>query len=321
MSGSITPINNGGSVNNNTTIGGGLIKSFSNLVSSNTFQKQQQQQPEYNIINITENHESIIHLHLNDIDHSDENQQFTALIKNNTRKFYFKGIINSIGKVPTTCEDSHFLSQDFTAVGVADGVGSWRSVGVDPGEYSRSLMKHANNLSNSINYLKPFDLIEQAYNQTQNIQGSSTVCILKLIGTRMYHGLVGDSSFLIIRKDQILYRSKEQTHKPNHPFQLGQGSTDRPTSGDYNEHNVQENDIVVIGTDGFFDNVFDEEVLEAIRKVESVETFFKLLMDIARSKSVDPNSNTPHGVRNQHRGGKQDDITVGCFVISYNQKE
>ncbi|KAM9984304.1 hypothetical protein ACTFIZ_004018 [Dictyostelium cf. discoideum] len=246
----------------------------------------------------------------------ESNPNYEIIVQNNTKKFYFKGMINSIGKQQGICEDSHFLSKDFTTIGVADGVGSWRSVGIDPGEYSRFLMSYIYGQSLTTPYLKPYELIESAYRESVNIPGSSTICILKIIGSKVYSGLVGDSSFIQIRKDQIYFRSNEQTHKPNFPYQLGQNSVDKPSSGVYMEHPIQENDIFVIGTDGFFDNIFDQEIVKAIKEVNSIESFFKCLMELAKSKSQDPEAQTPIGQRNGKIGGKNDDITVGCFVIS-----
>lgn len=47
-------------------------------------------------------------------------------------------------------EDAFFISDSGMAVGVADGVGGWAEVGVDPGLYSRELMEHANEASQRI---------------------------------------------------------------------------------------------------------------------------------------------------------------------------
>lgn len=43
-------------------------------------------------------------------------------------------------KVKTGGEDAFFIAPDGTAVGVADGVGGWGDVGVDPAQHSRLLM-------------------------------------------------------------------------------------------------------------------------------------------------------------------------------------
>lgn len=47
-------------------------------------------------------------------------------------------------------EDAYFIGDQGTAVGVADGVGGWAEVGVDPGLYSRELMGHAQVACNSV---------------------------------------------------------------------------------------------------------------------------------------------------------------------------
>lgn len=46
-------------------------------------------------------------------------------------------------KVDTGGEDAFFVSEDKSALGVADGVGGWRESGIDPGDYSRSFMRTA----------------------------------------------------------------------------------------------------------------------------------------------------------------------------------
>ncbi|EGG17003.1 protein phosphatase 2C-related protein [Cavenderia fasciculata] len=327
------------------TLNGG-ISTTANNNNNNTTTNTNTNNINNNNNNNQNNINNIINLLIESADQNNQNSIVGNVI-NNTRKYYFKGLINSIGKQPNMCEDSYFLSADYTAVGVADGVGSWRSVGVDPGEYSRSLMKTSHKLVNNYPCFKPFELIDQSYTQSLSTPGSSTICILKLLSSKMYSGLVGDSSFVLIRKDKIVHRSIEQTHsmekekidnnqikykciniylfisllEPNHPFQLGQGSQDKPTSGTYMEHDVLENDIVVIGTDGFFDNIFDEEILEAIKKVESIESFFGHLMELAKKKSTDTTVSTPIASRNSTKGGKIDDITVGCFVISALQNK
>jgi serine/threonine protein phosphatase PrpC len=46
-------------------------------------------------------------------------------------------------KLDTGGEDAYFVSSDNTVLGVADGVGGWRESGIDPGDYSRTLMRNA----------------------------------------------------------------------------------------------------------------------------------------------------------------------------------
>ena len=42
-------------------------------------------------------------------------------------------------------------------------------------------------------------------------------------------------------------------------------SGDDPASGDVNSHEVDHNDIIVVGSDGLFDNLFDIRIIELIR--------------------------------------------------------
>ena len=60
----------------------------------------------------------------------------------------------------------------------------------------------------------------------------------------------------MIRNGACIYRTLEQQHSFNFPFQLGTGSKDSPADAFSEETSVQEGDIVILGTDGLFDNVF-----------------------------------------------------------------
>ena len=44
-------------------------------------------------------------------------------------------------KVDRGGEDGFFINDELSALGIADGVGSWYSRGVDPGIYARKLMQ------------------------------------------------------------------------------------------------------------------------------------------------------------------------------------
>ena len=45
---------------------------------------------------------------------------------------------------------------------------------------------------------------------------------------------------------------------------MGSGGDD-PASADQQLHEIEHNDIVVLGTDGLFDNLFDVKIIELIR--------------------------------------------------------
>ena len=77
---------------------------------------------------------------------------------------------------------------------------------------------------------------------------------------------LGDSSYMILRPSMCqgqkltkLYRSREQQHYFDCPFQCGTHG-DSPTKAFIETHQVQNNDIIVMGTDGIWDNWFDYEI-------------------------------------------------------------
>ena len=83
---------------------------------------------------------------------------------------------------------------------------------------------------------------------------------------------LGDSGFMVIRGDKVLYpifisftqkskimqnigrywreryRTKEQQHRFNFPFQLGNTSRDKPHHANFDKIPVQSGDIVILGT-------------------------------------------------------------------------
>lgn len=66
-------------------------------------------------------------------------------------------------------------------------------------------------------------------------------------------------------KDDLLieYESKEQQHSFNFPFQCGTNGDD-PAKGESNAHNVKDGDILVVGSDGLWDNMHRRKIVELI---------------------------------------------------------
>ncbi len=64
---------------------------------------------------------------------------------------------------------------------------------------------------------------------------------------------VGDSLYMIIKyvdgKFELSYKSKEQSHGFNVPFQVGTRGDD-PECAISNSHNISDNDILVVASDG-----------------------------------------------------------------------
>ncbi|KAJ7981852.1 Protein phosphatase 2C family protein [Quillaja saponaria] len=217
-------------------------------------------------------------------------------------------------------DDAHFICSEEQIIGVADGVGSWHKKGVDGGEYAREFMK---NSEIAVKYqaegaICPKEVLKQAYLNTK-AKGSSTACILMLKEQGILKAvIVGDSGFLVFRENSVLIRSPVQQKSFNCPYQLGNSSgCDHPESAMEMEIGVSPGDVVVVGTDGLFDNLYENEIVAVLKEKtkESVqpEELAWTLTEMAYYISVDHGSFSPfarEAAGHHHVGGKTDDITV-----------
>eukprot|EP01113_Clastostelium_recurvatum_P003657 TRINITY_DN1159_c0_g1_i1.p1 TRINITY_DN1159_c0_g1~~TRINITY_DN1159_c0_g1_i1.p1 ORF type:complete len:424 (-),score=96.15 TRINITY_DN1159_c0_g1_i1:138-1409(-) len=224
-------------------------------------------------------------------------------------------------------EDAYFLSGDRKTIGVADGVGGWAEVGVDPSEYSRSLMEGARLSADAATLpheRDPVEIMCEAYRYASQVKGSSTCCIVTLDGCYLSTANLGDSGFMVVRGSEIVFRTKEQQHSFNFPYQLGTGSSDLPEHADHYSIPVQEGDLVILGSDGLWDNLYDHEVVDVVEK--SAGDPVKTAQMIARRAFLVGNSKTilsPFARSAQEAGylftlgGKLDDITVLVSKITF----
>ena len=141
----------------------------------------------------------------------------------------------------------------------------------------------------------------------------------------MHTANLGDSGFLLLRKNGLdlvsVFRSTEQQHSFNFPFQVGTGGDD-PAKADLKMHEVYHNDIIVVGTDGLFDNLFDVRIIELIkpfvRTSDSILDMALVAEIVAKeaekfSKNqgyMSPFAKTARDHFYDYVGGKPDDITV-----------
>lgn len=96
----------------------------------------------------------------------------------------------------------------------------------------------------------------------QNLVGSTTACLAVLRDDELRIANLGDCGVLVVRGQGIIFRTAEQQHSFNFPFQLGTGSKDSPSDAETFTVKVKEGDIVIVASDGLFDNLFDDEILE-----------------------------------------------------------
>ncbi|KAI3623654.1 hypothetical protein CBS14141_003353 [Malassezia furfur] len=151
-------------------------------------------------------------------------------------------------------EDAYFLKSD--ALGIADGVGGWASSKrADPALFSRLLMHFCYAELSQLdaacakqseapdaageagaddddavarwNNVDPVMVLQTAWercvraSKREGIMGSSTALLAMLRGNELRIANLGDCVLMLIRQNEMIFRSAEQQHSFNFPLQLG----------------------------------------------------------------------------------------------------
>lgn len=230
-------------------------------------------------------------------------------------------------------------------IGVADGVGGWRAYGVDPGLFSLNLMQNCERLVKAGYFVndQPAQLLASGFREMQEskrpIIGSSTACvaILNHADGKLYTANIGDSGFLVFRGGKVVHRSHEQQHYFNTPFQLSLPPSnmaadvlsDAPESADQYEFSVEDGDVIMLATDGVFDNIPDSILVEEIGTLQNgpldpakIQACANSIALIARKLSQDEKFLSPFAKNARANGfvnvvgGKEDDVTVILASVS-----
>lgn len=246
-------------------------------------------------------------------------------------------------KKATGGEDAFFASNANKAFGIADGVGGWAASGIDPSEYSRGMIAACELAANSEN--GPMEILEEAFNKT-TIPGSCTIALAKFQGSVMKVVSLGDCSTKILRDGRVISSTKVQEHSWNQPYQISSPSfniADKPCDALEYEFEVKAGDVVIMGSDGFWDNIWDDEVEEAIRAGDNMRRSYdgvagweeeaseiaQRLASLAEEHSIDSGYASPFAQEKQLMrypkmfqsfmprgvGGKMDDICVVVALI------
>eukprot|EP00403_Amphidinium_massartii_P017744 CAMPEP_0178412632 /NCGR_PEP_ID=MMETSP0689_2-20121128/22114_1 /TAXON_ID=160604 /ORGANISM="Amphidinium massartii, Strain CS-259" /LENGTH=370 /DNA_ID=CAMNT_0020033883 /DNA_START=27 /DNA_END=1135 /DNA_ORIENTATION=- len=250
-------------------------------------------------------------------------------------------------------EDSFFACPDSGCFGIADGVGGWASAGIDPGAFARKFLQYAyddiqrQGSCADVNLQQVFR--EAAVRlQQERIMGSSTSLLGQLCGSTLAILNLGDSGVILLRPalrtsnsnaeqimfPRVVFRSSDQTHYFNCPYQLGSAGPP-PEEPDLIFVRVQPGDIVIAASDGIFDNLFDHQVQAIVAhhlampwKMEAeVEPF---LPDVAtgiaeharnvglqenRRETITPFALTAQSEGLNFHGGKLDDISLVVGLV------
>mmetsp|Transcript_4873 Transcript_4873/g.21000 ORF Transcript_4873/g.21000 Transcript_4873/m.21000 type:complete len:298 (+) Transcript_4873:810-1703(+) len=225
-----------------------------------------------------------------------------------------------VGK--TRGEDAFFIEGN--SLGVFDGVNSAVPEGMDAKAFSQFL---AVNTSAGVRDLG-IEKINVALNNAAEVnpeQGASTACVVAMDRLGRLMGInLGDSGALVARGDKAAYKSPDQSHFFNCPYQLGSASDDTVAMGKNFRFQLEEGDWVILASDGLWDNVYPAEIVRLIN--ETVETngedpnsVANTLAQMAIEKSTLEAYTSPFAAEAkknnvEHRGGKLDDVTV---IASY----
>lgn len=220
-------------------------------------------------------------------------------------------------------------------LGVADGVGSWHKRGINPALYSSQLLHNVNKIfPSNISFFNenPYRLMEECIKQNYQ-RGSSTFLLTTIDQKRslLKVASLGDSVLLHLRikgeKYEIALRTQANVKKYNHPAQASAKSWSLEDIF-HNDSPLSAGDIVLLGSDGVFDNLFDNIIVEIINKHASNYVFYALqeLVELAFYISKKRNIPTPFEINSagwgkKKRGGKQDDITAILAQIKDDNKK
>lgn len=220
-------------------------------------------------------------------------------------------------------EDTLWVSSDGHALGVFDGVSGDElsdqrgEAGWDPSGYSRSLATECEAHYTEHAIADPVALLHHAGTRSAHIRGSSTACVAVLDGATLRAATLGDSTFLVFRRDALLYRQPTLKHSFNRPFQLGPGSADRATDALVWTLQMEPSDVLVLASDGLFDNLYDNDIAEVVvRGPREVQRVADTLVARAAQAAKSYTARTPYAqLLREHdlgdqTGGRLDDITV-----------
>lgn len=327
----------------------------------------------------------------------------------------------------TLSEDASFVStvtlpssrrgatQQYTYVGVADGVGSWREYNVDPRAFSHALMEECTTIleqaakddlehnmqqeeEDDVNavaqhamgplVIPPAQLMGQAYERVKqrNIIGSCTACIALFDSARhqLHFSNLGDSGLILLRHIdsdvagslkrervkprterqsdlQVSFVSQQQLRSFNHPYQLGwtgeeiselESSSFKTAKESCNTSlHVRRGDIIIMATDGLFDNVDLDEICSIVvaweerygfirqgdsternrrwasgnsmvpQSVDSVTDLADQLCERARANSLNKDLDSPFAVRTRlcEETGRNNVHTLTVFFSSLHR--
>jgi protein phosphatase PTC7 len=126
--------------------------------------------------------------------------------------------------------------------------------------------------------------------QKAHMPGSSTICIVTLSPEKKFISAanLGDSGFVVIRNSTVVFQTTPLQHFFDCPYQLGScpdfvDATDYPSDAATYSLNVMPGDIIVMGSDGLWDNCTMDEIVQLVPdKDDDVFKSAEILAAVAR---------------------------------------
>lgn len=248
-------------------------------------------------------------------------------------------------------DDAMLVSPSVLAI--ADGVTGWETKGeCSSGIWSRSMVETLSRLMteyklshtpHQLNNRDIAQILDDSYLHTshlmdlQGLNGSSTLVLGMLIGEYLKMISIGDSKLYIIRDGEIIKTNEEQLVSELCPQQIGtQTLGTLPSEMAWVEEiKLQQDDIIVLCSDGISDNLYEWEIIDFVdtllngKKDNLNQCAGKLLLK-AKEVAFDNYAYTPYNEKvnalparfgnNDSVGGKMDDMSICVAKVVLNKK-
>ncbi|KAG2250008.1 hypothetical protein Bca52824_089636 [Brassica carinata] len=222
-------------------------------------------------------------------------------------------------------EDAYFISEN-NWLGVADGVSQWSFEGISEGMYAQELMSNCQKIiSDETAEIcdDPVHVLHRSANETKS-SGSSTALIAHLSNNELHVANIGDSGFMVIRNRTVLQKSSPIFHHFCFPLHITRGDDILKLSEVYHV-NLEEGDVVLLATDGLFDNLYEKEIVSIVcRLLEQglePQRIAELLAAKAQEVGRSETERTPFADaakeegHDGYRGGKLDAVTIIVSLV------
>lgn len=191
-------------------------------------------------------------------------------------------------KIRTGIVNADVVEEGLGHLGLCDGVSGCHHMGIPPHELPRELLRCCRSqlLRSADAAPEPgadekewiTSVIRAAYDETR-AQGATTLVLAALRNSRLVSACLGDSAMLVLRAGRVtgrlrvVFKSEPGRYDSRRPVQVQR----LPGFGDEHAHGVirgavvdstpvQSGDLVVLGSDGIFDNLSDDDIKNTVER-------------------------------------------------------